>query len=289
MSPADQPQNVFFNRPEDAPFALGAGRVGALLIHGFPGTPADVRPLGERLAQAGFSAYGPLLPGLGREIARLGTMTRYDWLEAVRAARQDLHENHDQVVLIGFSMGGAIAMHLAAEDPPDALVLLAPFWRLGGWQFRLLPVLKRLMPTVAPFEKADFADPAVRRQLEAIAPGIDLDDPETQQALRRDVRLPLSVINEVRLLGESAARQTPRLDAPTLVLQGRQDATVKVGYTRRLVQRLPGEVVYHEFDGDHGFVRRLGESDVPETAAILRFLREQAGMQELSPAGGVAG
>src|SRR5271154_6266158 len=48
-----------------APFELGIGPGACLLVHGFTGTPWDVRPLGEALAAGGFRVRGIPLPGHG--------------------------------------------------------------------------------------------------------------------------------------------------------------------------------------------------------------------------------
>lgn len=267
-------ETTFFGEPEHQPFTLGEGPTGVLLIHGFVGTPAEMRPLGERLAGAGFSAQGILLPGFGPEIVKLQETNRQQWLSAAGAAWKEVRARHESAVLIGFSMGGSIAMHLAAMNPPDALVLLAPFWQMGGWQFRLLPLLKHIVPSVAPFEKANFNDPAVRDQVSAIAPGIDLTDPETQRFLRKDIRLPLRTIDEVRQIGLEAGRLAPRIAARTLILQGESDVTVSPGTTRRLANRLAGPVTYKEVPGDHGFVRLSPDEPYHIVGDIMNFLEQ---------------
>ena len=63
-----------FTEDEHQPFrksARGAMRGAALLVHGFPGTPADMRPLAASLAAAGWDVDAPLLPGFGPEIITL--------------------------------------------------------------------------------------------------------------------------------------------------------------------------------------------------------------------------
>ena len=265
---AEEP--IFFAGPEHEPFTLGDGATGALLIHGFPGTPAEMRPLGEQLAANGIAARGLLLPGFGPDIARLGEMTRATWLDAASRAWAEVRAAHETAVLIGYSMGGALALRLAAAAPPAALVLLAPFWRLEGWQFKLLPVLKHVIRPFAPFQKADFDDPAVRGQLGGLAPGLDLDDPATQQFLREQVRLPLGVLDEVRRLGLEAYDAAPGVDTPTLILQGSRDTTVTAANTRQLAARLPGPTHYCEVPGDHDFVRLTGDYDF--TPDVLAFL-----------------
>lgn len=56
-----------YNTPEHRPFTLGEGAGAALLIHGFPGTPAEVRPLAQALSERGWKVRAPLLPGFGTE------------------------------------------------------------------------------------------------------------------------------------------------------------------------------------------------------------------------------
>ena len=59
------PEHQSFERAADSPSGV------ALLLHGFPGTPAELRPLGEVLAAAGISARAPLLPGFGPAMHQL--------------------------------------------------------------------------------------------------------------------------------------------------------------------------------------------------------------------------
>ena len=62
------------------------GQVGIVVVHGFTANPTGTRPLGMRLAAAGYSVEVPLLPGHGtsaRDLAR----TRYsDWRMTVANA-----------------------------------------------------------------------------------------------------------------------------------------------------------------------------------------------------------
>lgn len=273
----------FYSGAEHEPFTMGSGRPGALLIHGFMGTPAEMRPLGETLARNGYTARAIRMPGFGPDVPRLGEITKQDWLDAAAAAWAELRAIHSPAVLVGFSMGGAVAMHLATEQPPDAMVLFAPFWRMEGWPARVIPIAKHFMPSIAPFEKADFRDPAVRAQFDAIAPDLDLDDPETQQFLREQVRLPLSTLDDVLRLGRQAHKLAPRVVAPTLIVQGEADATVTPAATRKLRDRLRGPVSYAEIPGDHQLVRLTGAEEHPAAAAVLAFLATPHRLSDTSP------
>jgi carboxylesterase len=264
----------FYGEPEHQPFQLGSGKVGALLIHGFPGTPAEMRPLGERLAAAGWTVYGPLLPGFGPQIPTLGQKTRYDWVAAAGEAWRIIQKQHETSVLIGFSMGGALALNLAAERQPTFLVMLAPFWRFASWQGNLLPLVKLFKKTFYPFAQADFADTAVRKQVAEVMPGADLNDPAVQAQIRQQVQLPMKTIDEVRRLGKSGGQRASEIHCPTLVLQGIQDTVVLPYLSRQLIARLAGPVTYREIPGDHSFPKMNPPNSYNITSDILDFVTD---------------
>lgn len=272
MSELNQPPVEFFGEPEHQPFRIGSGDEGVLLIHGFMGTPAEMRPLGERLAELGYDVTGILLPGFGPDIPNLANVTRHDWLEAAGEAWHEVRRSHTRALLAGYSMGAAVSLHLASALPPDGLLLFAPFWRMDGWMFRVLPLAKHVIRSVAPFEKANFDDPAVRAQLEGLAPGIDLADPETQRFVREEIRLPLSTLDEVVRLGRSAYKHAGQIQAPTLVVQGDADITVTPAATRELAGRMKGPTTSLEVSGGHDIIRLGGQGADAIWTAVSRFL-----------------
>jgi carboxylesterase len=260
--------------PEHQPFQLGEGMGGALLIHGFPGTPAEVRWIGQALANSGWHARGPLLPGFGPDIVNLGRRRRQDWLQAVKREWVALRGTHAISLLLGYSMGGALALHLAHEAPPDILVLIAPFWRLPGLLPKLVPVLKLVIPEMRPFKNADFEAPEFRAGLERLMPELDLDNPDVQTYIREEIALPMAVIQEVLRLGAEAYRLTRSISVPALVIQGREDDLVHPHLTRDLVQRLGSErVVYHEIAGGHDLLHEHSEHSAGVSEIIVKHVR----------------
>ena len=129
-----------------APWRIGEGRRGALLLHGFAGTPPELRRLGEQLASAGWRCHGPLLAGHGTTPEDLHRTSWEEWAESARAALAELRSECDRVVVAGQSTGGSLALHLAATEPDIAAVacLAAPVW-LTGLGPRLLPVFKHVV------------------------------------------------------------------------------------------------------------------------------------------------
>ncbi len=97
----------------------GGGPHGALVLHGFTGSPVSMRPLAEALADAGFAVEMPRLPGHGTAPADLALTTWHDWLaEAERAlAALQARTPDGKVVVVGLSMGGALTLALGTTHP----------------------------------------------------------------------------------------------------------------------------------------------------------------------------
>lgn len=263
-----------YSGPEHQPFEIGDGRTGGvLLIHGFPGSPAEVRRIGELMAEHGWRAHGILLPGFGADIPNLNLRRRADWVRTAQTAWDRLRATHQPAALLGYSMGGALALNLSSRSQ-DRLVLAAPFWRLPGIIPVLLPLIRRVMPNMHPFRKANFGDPRLREQFDRILPGIDLDDPQVRQTIQDEFVLPLRAMEEVIRMGRQAYRQAPKLAAQALVLQGAQDVLVRPVETRRLARRLPaGQTTYHEIDAGHELLSGGGDVEARVSRLILDYVQ----------------
>ena len=256
-----------YGSPRHQSFVLGRSKRRALVLHGFPGTPAEMRPVAEVLAERGLEVHGPLLPGFGMDIERLGKTHWQDWVRAAQQAWTKVQDGAETTLLLGFSMGGAVALNMAAQ--PDKLVLLAPFSRLADPRARLLPVARYVLPQLKPFQNADFTTDVVRSQFRRLEPTLDLDNPEVQRELRDKVVLPTSSLVQLQRVGRAASRAAPKVTTPALVIQGKDDTTVSPADTRRLVERLGGPVTFTETSGTHEFITP-GAAGFTEVEQILR-------------------
>ena len=266
----------WFTNPAHQPFVFpGGGTTGALLLHGFMGSPAELRPLGQALSAAGIEARGIALPGFGTDISRLGAVGMRDWIGAARTAWDELCARYEQTVLLGFSMGGARATHLAAaaEAKPDRLILLAPLSRLRDPRVLLLPLARHVVSDFKPFAGADFDDPRTRAYFAESMPGLDLDDPAAQNYLRTEAVIPLSTLDELRKLVAGVTRQALRVSMPTLVIQGFSDTVVRHEDTRLLAADLAGTIALREVEGKHMIVRDDGPSWQQVCDLVVEFAR----------------
>src|SRR5262249_15441896 len=123
-------------RSEDAgPFDLkpsktSGARRAALLLHGFTGTPFEMRPLGEKLAERGIRAVGHRLAGHGGHPDELARTSYRDWIAGADDALAKLRGEAERVAVVGLSLGGLIGLDLArrTNDLAALACLAVPLW-----------------------------------------------------------------------------------------------------------------------------------------------------------------
>ncbi|MTD31578.1 carboxylesterase [Planomicrobium sp. YIM 101495] len=100
-------------------------RTGVLLIHGFTGGPFEVQPLADYIEErTEWLVEIPTLPGHGEKL-KLKNVSAESWMMEAELAIRKLKEQADRIIVVGFSMGGLIAMYLATRYKLDRLVLLS--------------------------------------------------------------------------------------------------------------------------------------------------------------------
>ena len=192
-------------------FFLGNGPTGVLLIHGFTGAPPEMRLLGEFLAEHGYTASCPLLPGHGVQPGALNQVRWQDWAEAVQAAYRDLLGRSQQVFVAGLSLGGVLALHLAAHEPAvQGVLLYAPGLRVLDRRLPLTTVAKAIRPFRSKNELVDS----------------DLVDPEAFDRLWSYEVYPLAGASQLWRLQRTVRKELSRVQQPLLIIQGRRDRSV---------------------------------------------------------------
>ena len=274
-----------FHTPEHSPFLWRGGEDAALLVHGFPGTPAEMRRVGHLLHGGGWTVQGLLLPGFGSTIGELPQRRHADWAAAIAKALAELQHEHRRVLLVGNSMGAALSLHVAAHHPVAGLLLFSPFWRVDSWLDKVYPVAATVLPTIRPFSRARFDDPQFREVVRQFLPDADLDDGEVQTALR-ELRIPTRVLGQVRRSGQLGYHAAAQVTAPTLIVQGVHDTLVKPVVTKRLAGRLPNLAGLVETPGGHELVNRYDSSWPAVAAAVERFAAAIAAPGSVAPFAG---
>ena len=186
-----------------------------------------MRPLGERLAARGFAVEVPRLPGHGTHESDMARTSYAQWLAAAGEAIDRLAAKSERVVVVGLSMGAALALDLAGSGRYAKLagvvtinVQLLDRQRLA---MKLGPVIERVMPfapaALAGLRKDDIAKPGVSEHAYA--------------------RVPTAA-------GNSFTRELPRIreavrriTCPLLVIHSREDHSVSPENSKALVSLLP--------------------------------------------------
>jgi carboxylesterase len=137
--------------PGAEPFRHDGGPVGALLCHGFTGTPQSLRPWAEHLAAADLTVRLPRLPGHGTSVAEANLTTWNDWYAELERNFLELSRECEQVFVMGLSMGGTLALRLAEVHGGSisGLVLVNPSLLTKRPDRFLLPALRLVVPSWA--------------------------------------------------------------------------------------------------------------------------------------------
>jgi carboxylesterase len=182
-----------------------------------------LRRLGEVLAEQGFHCHAPTLPGHGTTPQDLERTRWQDWAACVQDAFNDLAADCSEVVVAGQSMGGTLALHLAARDHRVRAVasLAAPIW-LSGPIPPLLPIITRLV------------------RWHRAGDDIDLWHPGAVEELHSYGMRPTRSINELRRVCSVVRNELAEIRAPVFVLHGERDRTIDPRCANEIAQRLVG-------------------------------------------------
>jgi len=136
-----------------------------LLIHGLGGSPIDLLPLSYELKKKGYLVHSLVLPAHCTYPKDLESVDSDDWINASLAALDSLQHQCQQIVVVGFSMGGTLGLSLASRRDVDKLILINPYFKLKNRCF--LPdkwaiwagYLSKLIPFIKKFKIGQINDP----------------------------------------------------------------------------------------------------------------------------------
>jgi len=216
------------NDSSDYSFYLkGSSEKGVLLVHGLTGTPSEMKFVGKRLHQRGFTVYAPTLAGHCADLDAL-LATRYeDWVESLRVALHRFRQEVDTVYSAGICVGGALALRLAHLEPESmaGVAIYAPALDYDGWSQPKFSRLVRMLSDVL------IHIPAVRRlKFEEVHPfGIKSDRLRAAVMEAGDgiegalPYFPAQALYETYRLSGMLKKTLPQITTPTLLVHARED------------------------------------------------------------------
>jgi len=128
------------------------GHIGIILVHGFTGSPAAMRPWAEYLNARGYSVRVPRLPGHATKPADLNNVKWQEWPAKVAFEIAELQKHCSQIFVTGLSMGGGTTLNIAAShgDQLSGIILVNPMIHVRG----VTPTLAYLISRVIKFGKS---------------------------------------------------------------------------------------------------------------------------------------
>jgi carboxylesterase len=214
-----------------SPFDFPGGDRGILLLHGLTGSPYDMRWLGLQLAAAGYAVAAPVMAGHGGTVDDLARVGWPDWVAGAGAALDRLRARCRTVLVVGQSMGGLCALHLAATRPDEITAvasLAAPLWLTG--------LSARVARWVAP---GGWLHDRVR-----VLPKIGGSDVSVRAERRTGhglPQIPAPSLVELAGLMPEVDRRLPDLRRPLLVLHGQRDGTAPLACAAHIAARARAE------------------------------------------------
>lgn len=253
-----------------SPISIAGDTRGVLCLHGLTGTPFEVRPLAEALGAAGYSVEVPLLAGHGATLRELAATQWSDWLASAENAMNDLRRRVDgrPICVVGFSMGGLLALRLARQFP-DAVaaqaIMAAPL-RMRPAQTRGVRALAMLP---VDFRSYPFACiPKIK--------GSDISDPDMRDANPSLRAFPISTVTSLFDLMNQVRADLPNVRAPTLVIHGRHDHTVPMEDSLELTGSLGSDVIERLWLDRSFHVVTLDVERGAVSNAVVGFFAKQA-------------
>ncbi len=269
----------------------GAARRAVLILHGFGDTPQTVGYLATHLHDLGYAVRAPLLAGHGRTLREFGQSTAAQWLAAAERELVSLQQEYETVGVVGVSMGGALAVILAARAsrlsagppahhqpraargaapdaslrPPAALVLIAPYLsmrpharRLAAWHWALSPFV-RYLPSREEASIRDARERQSNRGFGTVTPRL---------------------LNQLRRIVTEADTSLPVVSCPTLVIQSHGDNRIDPAAAVASFERLGSSDKRIEWTegGGHVITVDVGRERVFELTADWLLARLGAGV-----------
>jgi carboxylesterase len=194
--------------PSAEPFYFPGGPIGCLLVHGFTGSPKEMRWMGEYLNQQGYSVLGIRLAAHATRQEDMLRARWQDWFASVEDGWHMLSNTCQQTFLAGLSMGGALCLLAATQLPAAGVVAMStPFDLPKDPRRRYIKFLHRIQPSVAK-GLPDWHNP------QAALDHVDYPSYPTRSILELD-----ALLAEMRL-------NLHKVKIPVLLVHSRQDNSV---------------------------------------------------------------
>jgi len=214
-------------------------RVGVLLIHGLLASPAEWSGYAHKLHDQGHAVLGVRLAGHGTSPWDLHDRKWREWLAAVERCYRILSAHCDQIVVMGFSSGGVLALIHASEWPKKLVgvaSISAPL-KFRETKLAFVPFLHGLnqltdwlpmMDSVMPFQEHDSEHPHINYH-----------------------SVPVPALYELQTMVDEMQNRLPEIQVPVLLIQADEDPVVHPDSVKHIYSKLATDCQLKWINSDH--------------------------------------
>lgn len=244
------------------PFFFPGGDTGCLLIHGFTGAPKEMLGLGEHLADQGYTVLGPRLFGHSTALKDMVRARWIDWVASSLDGYYMIQGACTKVIIMGLSLGGALALYLGAHYPVKGVVAMSTPYLVPH---PLVKPLRPFLPLISFFWRFAAKGPSDWRNPEAAKDHVDYEGYPIRGAVEVD-----HLLTKMRL-------GLPQITAPVLLMYSRGDATVNAEHAHAIQADLgSSDVKLMWFENSGHVITRDAEREAV-FAAATEFVRRVTG------------
>ena len=240
-------------------FFDGTNGKGVLLIHGWTSTAYEVRRLGKYLNEKGFTVSGPMLRGHGTKPEDLEGVKWQAWMYDLSLAFDQLKNKCDEVYIGGTSIGGNLAILLAAEKPETkGIVLMATPYKIKFEE--VLAILGNILKILKPYNRKYY--PPTFGSARTITRQISYQ------------RYSIKSATEVHELLKASRKKLGQIKQPCLLIQSTHDHIIAGGSLEKIYKEINSKVKEKKYikRAYHTFISDIKNENVFKD--ILNFLNE---------------
>ncbi len=204
--------------------------VGCILIHGFTSTPYSMAYIAKSCSKLCYITTAQVLSGHATSPEDLADTTAEDWINDIDNIYKDLLHECNQIILIGQSLGGAIAAQIASKYKHNtkALFLLSPALNT--------PMIVKLGRFIAPMAKL--------LNIHYIKKAIGGDIKKCNQFEITYNKIPLNIFRQLQRCFKAGRRSLSKIHCLTIVFTSPFDHVISYKKTKSSFKKIKSKNKY---------------------------------------------
>ena len=183
-------------------------KIGCYIIHGFSSSTYETRELAQFLGDRGFHTITRNLPGHGTTVEECNRVKYSDWLSFVEQDVAEFSNDVDKICVIGMSMGGVLALHIASLFPVECVISAGAVFHFIG--HNKLKYLNSILCTFFPIKSKLSSYP---------------DNIRDQLIFYGYEQYPMIALNEFMKMNKGILSSLKKIKCPIMLLHANKDET----------------------------------------------------------------